>query len=116
MRTIKLQTVLALVLVCMLALPAVGALAVETPKRGGILTFVVASYPPGFDGHREYTFAMLQPTRPFYSVLIRVNPENPSSPTDFIGDLALEVPGPRTGARNIPSGCARTPASGTASR
>jgi hypothetical protein len=74
-------------------------LAAETPKRGGILTFVVASYPPGLDGHREYTFAMLQPTRPFYSVLIRVNPENPSSPTDFIGDLALEVPRPADGGK-----------------
>ena len=116
MSAIKLQTVLALVLVCMLALPTIGALAAETPKHGGLLTFVVASYPPGFDGHREYTFAMLQPTRPFYSVLIRVNPENPSSPTDFIGDLALEVPRPTDGARNIPSGCVRTPASWTAKR
>ena len=44
-------TVLALVLVCMLAFPTVGALAAEIPKRGGILSFVVASYPPGFDGH-----------------------------------------------------------------
>lgn len=99
MSAIKLQTVLALVLVCMLALPTIGALAAETPKHGGLLTFVVASYPPGFDGHREYTFAMLQPTRPFYSVLIRVNPENPSSPTDFIGDLALEVPRPTDGGK-----------------
>ena len=88
-----------LTLAFILALPAVGALAAETPKRGGILTFMVASYPPSFDGHREYTFAMLHPTRPFYSVLIRVNPENPSSPTDFVGDLALEVPGPTDGGR-----------------
>ncbi len=89
----------ALALAFMLALPVVEALAAETPKRGGILTFVVASYPPSFDGHREYTFAMLHPTRPFYSVLIRVNPDNPSSPTDFVGDVALEVPGPTDGGR-----------------
>ena len=92
---------IALALAFMLALPVVGALAAETPKRGGILTFMVASYPPSFDGHREYTFAMLHPTRPFYSVLIRVNPENPSSPTDFVGDLALEVPGPTDGGKKF---------------
>ena len=74
--------------------PGNSLLAAEIPKHGGILNFVVASYPPSFDGHREYTFAMLHPTRPFYSVLIRVNPENPSSPNDFIGDLALEIPTP----------------------
>ena len=92
---------IALALAFMLALPVVGALAAETPKRGGILTFMVASYPPSFDGHREYTFAMLHPTRPFYSVLIRVNPENPSSPTDFVGDLALEVPGATDGGKKF---------------
>lgn len=92
---------IALALAFMLALPVVGALAAETPKRGGILTFMVASYPPSFDGHREYTFAMLHPTRPFYSVLIRVNPENPSSPADFVGDLALEVPGPTDGGKKF---------------
>lgn len=89
------------ILTLSLALPMMAAPAAETPKRGGILTFVVASYPPSFDGHREYTFAMLHPTRPFYSVLIRVNPENPSSPTDFIGDLALEVPKPTDGGKKF---------------
>jgi peptide/nickel transport system substrate-binding protein len=91
----RITMALALVLV----LPMHNTLAAETPKRGGILTFVVASYPPSFDGHREFTFAMLHPTRPFYNVLIRVNPENPSSPTDFVGDLAVEVPGPTDGGR-----------------
>ncbi len=99
MPTIRLKRVMVLTFLCMLALSVVGALAAETPKRGGILTFMVASYPPGFDGHREYTFAMLQPTRPFYSVLIRVNPENPSSPNDFVGDLALGVPEPTEGGK-----------------
>lgn len=89
----------ALALALLLSLPVIGVLAADMPRRGGILTFVVASYPPSFDGHREYTFAMLHPTRPFYSVLIRVNPENPSSPTDFVGDLALEVPGATDGGR-----------------
>ena len=97
MRKIRLQSVLALSLVWMLVLPVAGARAAETPRRGGILNFVVPAEPPSYDGHRETTFAMLHPIRPFYSVLIRVNPENPSSQTDFVGDLALEVPTPTDG-------------------
>jgi peptide/nickel transport system substrate-binding protein len=71
----------------------------DTPKRGGILTFVVAAEPPSYDGHREDSFATLHWTRPFYSVLIRVNPENPASPTDFVGDLAVAVPEPTDGGK-----------------
>ena len=51
----------------------------ETPKRGGTLTYMIpADAPPSLDGHREGTFAMLHAMAPFYSVLMRVNPENPS--------------------------------------
>ena len=97
MRKIILQTVLALSLVWMLVVPAVVSLAADTPRRGGILNFVVPAEPPSYDGHRETTFAMLHPVRPFYSVLIRLNPENPASQTDFVGDLALKVPPPTDG-------------------
>ena len=69
----------------------------ETPAYGGILTYVVPAEPPSFDGHRETTFALIHPIAPFYSVLIRVNPDNPGSPDDFVGDLALEVPEPTDG-------------------
>ena len=71
---------------------AVGPAAAQAPKRGGTLTFVVPAEPPSFDGHRETTFALIHPIAPFYSVLIRVNPENPSSPTDFVCDLCTEMP------------------------
>src|SRR5207302_6823603 len=65
------------------------------PKRGGTLTYVIpADAPPSFDGHREGTFAMLHATAPFYSVLIRINPDNPSSTTDFVCDLCTELPKP----------------------
>src|SRR5882757_9319152 len=75
-----------------LALP-VGA--AETPKRGGILTFLIpADAPPSFDGHRENSFATVHSVAPFYSVLIRVNPENPSSTTDFVCDLCTAMPQP----------------------
>jgi peptide/nickel transport system substrate-binding protein len=98
MHKITPQTVIAIALVYIVAFPVAGARA-ETPKRGGILTFMVPDEPPSYDGHREITFAMLHPIRPFYSVLIRVNPENPSSSTDFVGDLALEVPTPTDGGK-----------------
>jgi peptide/nickel transport system substrate-binding protein len=66
---------------------APAALAAETPARGGMLDFVVGSTPPSYDGHRESTFGMIHPIRPLYSLLLRVNPDNPMSPTDIICDL-----------------------------
>ena len=75
------------------ALGAVAAAAMSTgaiaqePKSGGILTFVVASEAPSYDGHVETTFGVIHPIAPFYSLLIRVNPENPSDPTDLQCDV-----------------------------
>src|SRR5271169_2915229 len=73
----------------------------EAPaKRGGVLTYMIpADAPPSFDGHREATFATLQAMAPFYSVLIRINPENPSSTTDFICDLCTAIPQPTDGGK-----------------
>jgi peptide/nickel transport system substrate-binding protein len=86
-----------LVLVCLAAAQPVGA--ADTPKRGGILTFLIpADAPPSFDGHRENSFATVHSMAPFYSVLIRVNPENPSSTTDFVCDLCTAMPLPTDGA------------------
>jgi peptide/nickel transport system substrate-binding protein len=71
------------------------AVADETPKPGGTLTYLIpADGPPTFDGHRETTYATMHSVAPFYSVLIRVNPENPSSTTDFACDLCTEMPTP----------------------
>src|SRR3954470_23396122 len=73
----------------------------EAGKRGGTLTFVIpADAPPSFDGHREQTFATLHSAAPFYSVLIRVNPENPSSTTDFVCDLCSAMPKPTDGGKS----------------
>jgi len=59
--------------------------AAEAPKRGGTLTYMIAAdAPPSFDAHRELTFATVYSGAPFYSVLIRLNPENPGSSTDFV--------------------------------
>jgi peptide/nickel transport system substrate-binding protein len=83
-----------------LATVAAPAAAGETPKRGGILTYMIpADAPPSFDGHRETTFATVHAGAPFYSVLIRVNPDNPSSPTDFVCDLCTEMPTPTDGGK-----------------
>jgi peptide/nickel transport system substrate-binding protein len=73
----------------------------ETPKKGGILKFVVPDEPPSFDGHRETTFALIHPIAPFYSVLIRVNPDNPGSPTDFVCDLCTAMPEPTDGGKTF---------------
>ena len=67
----------------------------EEPKYGGTLTYMIpADAPPSFDGHRESTYATVHSVAPFYSVLIRINPENPSSTTDFVCDLCTEMPQP----------------------
>src|SRR5262250_3192005 len=73
----------------------------EAPgKRGCTLTFTIpAAAPPSFDGHREQTFATLHSAAPFYSVLIRINPENPSSTTDFVCDLCTVMPQPTDGGK-----------------
>ena len=63
------------------------ATAQDKPRAGGELVFVVAAEPPSFDGHREETFAMLHPTAPHYSTLLRVDPTDKTG-TRFIGDLA----------------------------
>src|SRR5580700_1744363 len=81
----------------LIGLPAAGA---EMPKRGGTLTYMIpADAPPSFDGHREATFATVHAVAPFYSVLIRVNPENPASTTDFVCDVCAEIPAPSDGGR-----------------
>jgi len=72
-----------------------GAADAQTPKKGGILTYVVASDLPSFDAHQETTFGVIHPLAPMYSLLIRVNPANPADPTDFECDLCVgEVPKP----------------------
>ena len=79
---------------------AAPAAAGETPKYGGSLTFMIpADAPPSFDAHREGTFATVHSAAPFYSVLIRVDPNNPSSTTDFVCDLCTAMPQPTDGGK-----------------
>jgi peptide/nickel transport system substrate-binding protein len=68
------------------------ASAAETPKHGGILTYMIpADAPPSLDGHRENTFATVHATAPFYSVLIRLDPEHPEDTTRFVCDICTEM-------------------------
>ena len=71
------------------------ARAAETPKRGGILTYMIpADAPPSLDGHRETTYATVHSAAPFYSVLVRLDPNDPADTTKFVCDLCTEVPKP----------------------
>src|SRR6266849_6437796 len=66
---------------------------------GIVLASAAVAAPPSFDGHREGTFATLHSVAPFYSVLVRVNPDNPSSTTDFVCDLCTAMPQPTDGGK-----------------
>ncbi len=88
------------VLAAVAALPVAAATDEEAPKRGGTLTYMIpADAPPSLDGHRETTYATVHAAAPFYSVLIRVNPQNPSSTTDFVCDLCTTMPAPADGGK-----------------
>jgi len=93
---VALRILVSLVAGSMLILPAA---ADETPKRGGVLTFMIpADAPPSFDAQREETYATIHSAAPFYSTLIRANPMDPGSP-DLVCDLCTEMPQPTDGGK-----------------
>jgi len=74
---------------------ASSAAAGEVTKPGGTLNYLIAAdAPPSFDAHREATFATVYSAAPFYSVLIRVDPNNPASTAEFVCDLCTAMPQP----------------------
>ena len=85
-RSFGIGIVLSLIITLMFAPQGIAA---EKPVYGGHFPYIVSSSGfPSMDAHRETTFAVVQPLGPFYSVLVKVNPENPADPTDFVGDVA----------------------------
>jgi peptide/nickel transport system substrate-binding protein len=90
---VSLSTILLVILGAVaLATPVIAG---EEPKYGGTLTYMIpADAPPSFDGHRESTYATVHSVAPFYSVLIRVDPENPAVTTEFVCDLCTKIPQP----------------------
>ena len=94
------KTVCAVVAGIAIGIGAAGSAGAQAPKRGGVLHYVVADDPSSFDGHREGSFTLIHPVGPYYSVLIRVNPENPASTTDFVCDLCVgKLPAPTDGGK-----------------
>src|SRR5690348_9572464 len=83
------RLLLGVMLCAALSIPAAAA---ETPKRGGTLTYMIpADAPPSFDAHKESTFATVHAGAPFYSLLVRINPDNPASTTDIVCDLCTAM-------------------------
>jgi peptide/nickel transport system substrate-binding protein len=83
--------------VCVSAVPAQ---ADEVPKYGGTLAYMIPEdSPPSFDAQREETYATIHSAAPFYSTLIRINPQNPGSATDIVCDLCVEMPTPTDGGK-----------------
>ena len=81
---------------------APSAIAAETPKRGGTLVYMIpADAPPSFDGHREETYATIHSAAPFYSVLIRPDPNDPSVTGPLVCDLCTEMPTPSDGGKTF---------------
>ena len=77
------------------AVVAAPASAGETPEYGGTLTYMIpADAPPSFDAHREETYATIHSAAPFYSTLLRINPNDPSSTSDIVCDLCTAIPQP----------------------
>ena len=90
----------AILAAALIVAPWLSAAADDTPKRGGTLTYMIpADAPPSFDGHKESTFATVHGFAPFYSLLVRINPDNPSSTTDIVCDLCAEMPKPSDDGR-----------------
>lgn len=75
---------LALSFVMLMAL-GLSAWAQEQPRYGGELVMAVPSEPPSYDGHREETFGLIHPIAPFYSLLLRVDPDDYNN---IVGDVA----------------------------
>ncbi|MGC2199032.1 MAG: ABC transporter substrate-binding protein [Stellaceae bacterium] len=85
----------AIILSLSLAASVPAAAQEEGARYGGTLTYMIpADAPPSFDGHRESTYATVHSAAPFYSVLIRVDPHNPSATTNFVCDLCTQMPKP----------------------
>lgn len=62
----------------------------ETPRAGGVLTYIVSAAPPTFDGHASTTFATLMPVSPHYSLLYKLDPADNVS--KIVPDVADGMP------------------------
>jgi peptide/nickel transport system substrate-binding protein len=66
----------------------------EKPRSGGELTYSVLAEPPSFDAHQEATFAVPHSTAPFYSLLVKLDPnEYPKVVPDLAESWTLSPDG-----------------------
>jgi peptide/nickel transport system substrate-binding protein len=93
------RSALVLAAAAVVSIAYAGPSAAAGPTHGGILKYVVPAEPPSFDGHRETTFALIHPIAPFYSLLIRVKPDEPYKSGNFECDLCTEMPKPTDGGK-----------------
>jgi peptide/nickel transport system substrate-binding protein len=85
----RIRLFIAVLALVFLLIPFMGTGTAAQPVRGGDFVYVIpASGFPSMDAHRETTYAVIHPLAPYYSVLVRINPDNPMSTSDYVGDVA----------------------------
>ena len=65
-------------------LAAVAPVGSQTPKRGGILTAMLAEDPPGLSIHESATISGVWPVAPCYSNLVIFDPFKPLESADTV--------------------------------
>jgi peptide/nickel transport system substrate-binding protein len=81
------SSLVALVLIALVAVVGAPAAQEKPPRPGGELVFAVPSEPPSYDAHQEETFGVIHPMAPHYNTLLRVDPFEKTG-TKPVGDLA----------------------------
>ncbi|HEX4894672.1 MAG TPA: ABC transporter substrate-binding protein [Hyphomicrobiaceae bacterium] len=64
----------------------------EEPRRGGTLVYAVLGDPPTIDCHAASSFASMHYIAPHYSLLIKVDPQDPSKVAPDIAESWTEAP------------------------
>ncbi|MGE0698693.1 MAG: ABC transporter substrate-binding protein [Hyphomicrobiaceae bacterium] len=64
----------------------------QEPRRGGTLTYAVLGDPPTLDCHAASSFATMHYVSPHYSLLIRIDPNDPSKVAPDIATSWSEAP------------------------
>jgi len=65
---------------------AAGSLHAEQPRHGGTLVYAVLGDPPTLDCHAASSFATMHYVSPHYSLLIKIDPDDPSKVVPDVAD------------------------------
>src|SRR4029077_13902969 len=85
MESMQGRRIAACLVVGCLALGSAGAVADESPRRGGILSYAVVADAPTYDCHAANSFSTIHYLAPHYSTLLRIDPAHYP---EVIGDVA----------------------------